>query len=386
MATERLYYADPYLRAFTARVTGCAEDKNGWLVTTGRTAFYPEGGGQPADRGFLGGAAVLDVHERGGEVIHLCDRALAVGEEVRGELDWLRRFDHMQQHSGEHIVSGMLCARFACHNVGFHMGAESVIIDYDADIPWDALCAVEADANRYLTEDHAVEIGFYSGAALDAIDYRSKKPIPGEVRIVRFPGADCCACCGTHVAHSGEIGIVKFLSAQRFRGGTRIALLCGARALRHLTAVWDENQRTAQLLSAKPEQTHAAVAALSARLEEEKRRRAYWETLAFDAVAEKCAAQGCALLFQPAMEPDSVRRLADAAARRCGSLAAVFAGEDGHWTYALIRADGADVSALTKRLNAALTGRGGGRGGVAQGSCAAARREIESFFEQEGVV
>ena len=383
MATERLYYADPYLRAFSSRVTGCTEGKGGWEITLERTAFYPEGGGQPADRGTLGGAAVLDVHERGGEVVHLCDRPLAVGTEVRGELDWLCRFDHMQQHSGEHIVSGMLCARFGCHNVGFHMGAETVIIDYDAEISWEELCAVEADANRYLTADRAVEIGFYSGAALDAIDYRSKKPIPGEVRIVRFPDADCCACCGTHVARSGEIGVVKFLSAQRFRSGTRIALLCGGRALRHLTAVWNENQRTAQLLSAKPEQTHAAVAAMSARLEEEKRRRAHWEALAFDAIAEKCAGQGDTLLIQPAMEPDSVRRLADAAARQCGGLAAVFAGADGRWAYALIRADGADIAPFVKQLNAALRGRGGGRGGTAQGSCEASRQEIEAFFRAQ---
>ena len=382
MPTERLYYNDPYLRAFSARVTGCAAGKGGWEVTIDRSAFYPESGGQPADRGTLGGAAVLDVRDRGGEVVHLCDRPLAVGAVVDGVLDWARRFDHMQQHSGEHIVSGMLCARFCCNNVGFHLGAETVIIDYDAAIPWEALCAVETEANRYLTEDHAVEIGLYSGAALDAIDYRSKKPIPGDVRIVRFPGADCCACCGTHVARSGEVGAVKFLAAQRFRGGTRITLLCGGRAMRHLTAVWDENQRTAQLLSAKPEQTHAAVAALSARLEEEKLRRAHWESLAFDAIAGRCTGQGDALLFQPAMEPDSVRRLADAVARQCGALAAVFAGEDGCWAYALIRADGADLSGLTKRLNAALSGRGGGRGGAAQGSCAASRREIEAFFSK----
>ena len=217
METEKLFYADPFLTEFDAKVLACEAVKDGFAVVLDRTAFYPEGGGQPYDTGVLGGAEVLDVHERAGVITHKCASPLPVGETVHGRLDWARRFDHMQQHSGEHICSGLICARYGCDNVGFHMGAESVTIDFNADIPWGELLELEAAANRYIYEDHAIEIQLHRGAELDAIDYRSKKPLEGDVRIVTFPGADCCACCGTHAVRSGQVGIVKFLSVQKFR-------------------------------------------------------------------------------------------------------------------------------------------------------------------------
>ena len=253
MPTEKLYYLDPYLKTFTARVLSCDPGKNGFLVTLDRTAFYPEGGGQPCDLGTLGQAKVLDVQEKDGTVFHTVDRPVEIGAALPGAIDWDRRFDHMQQHSGEHIVSGMLCARFACDNVGFHMGEDLVTIDYNADIPWDALLEVEAAANRYLWEDHPVDIRLHRGEELSAIDYRSKKAIPGDVRIVTFPGADCCACCGTHVRTSAEVGLVKFLSVQKFRQGVRIELLCGGRAQRYLSRCWEQARAIGQALSVRPE-------------------------------------------------------------------------------------------------------------------------------------
>ena len=380
MDTEKLYDQDAFLREFDAVVTECYEGKDGsCLVTLDRTAFYPEGGGQPADHGVLGGAAVLDVQEREGRVLHTCDRPLPVGRTVRGVIDWDRRFDHMQQHSGEHIVSGMLCARFACDNVGFHMGEDLVTIDYNADIPWDALLAVEAAANRYLWEDHPVDIRLHRGEELTAIDYRSKKAIPGDVRIVTFPGADCCACCGTHVKTSAEVGLVKFLSVQKFRQGVRIELLCGGRAQRYLSRCWEQARATGQALSVKPEASYPAVEKLLSELSARKADAAQWQTLAFQGIARSVAGKGDVLLLQPPMEGTALRRLADAAAEQCGGLAAVFAGEDGRWSYALCR-HGGDVSAETKAMNAALSGRGGGRGPLSQGSVQAAKAQIETYF------
>ena len=248
METEKLYYADPFLTEFDARVLACEAEKGGYAVVLDRTAFYPEGGGQPYDTGVLGGVEVSEVHEKAGVVTHKCAAPLPVGETVHGKLDWARRFDHMQQHSGEHICSGLICARYGCDNVGFHMGAESVTIDFNADIPWEELLEIEAAANRYIYEDHAIDIQLHRGAELDAIDYRSKKPLEGDVRIVTFPGADCCACCGTHVMRSGQVGIVKFLSVQKFREGVRIELLCGGRAYRYLSACWAQDVAAAQAL------------------------------------------------------------------------------------------------------------------------------------------
>ena len=379
MPTEKLYYSDPYLKTFTARVLTCDPGKNGYLVTLDRSAFYPEGGGQPCDLGTLGQAKVLDVREKDGTVFHTVDTPVEIGSALPGAIDWDRRFDHMQQHSGEHIVSGMLCARFACDNVGFHMGEDLVTIDYNADIPWDALLAVEAAANRYLWEDHPVDIRLHRGEELAAIDYRSKKAIPGDVRIVTFPGADCCACCGTHVKTSAEVGLVKFLSVQKFRQGVRIELLCGGRAQRYLSRCWEQARATGQALSVKPEASYPAVEKLLSELSARKADAAQWQALAFQGIARSVAGKGDVLLLQPPMEGTALRRLADAAAEQCGGLAAVFAGEDGRWSYALCRRGG-DVSAETKAMNAALSGRGGGRGPLSQGSVQAAKAQIETYF------
>ena len=259
METEKLYYADPFLTDFTATVLDCQPGKNGYLVTLDRTAFYPEGGGQPADHGVLDRAAVTDVHEKNGVILHNVDRAVEIGKTVTGAIDWGRRFDHMQQHSGEHICSGLICERFHCDNVGFHMGADIVTIDFNADISWEELLEIEAKANQYLYENHPIDIQFHRGAELEAIDYRSKKALEGDVRIVAFPGADCCACCGTHVLRSGQVGLVKFLSVQKFREGVRIELLCGKRALEYLSKTWEQAKAIGQRLSVKPVDSEAAV-------------------------------------------------------------------------------------------------------------------------------
>ena len=382
METEKLYYADPFLKTFTATVLDCQPGKNGFVVTLDRTAFYPEGGGQPADQGTLDGAAVTDVHEKNGVVLHNVDSAVEIGKTVTGVIDWARRFDHMQQHSGEHICSGLICGRCHCDNVGFHMGTDMVTIDFNADIPWEELLEIEAQANQSIYEDHPIDIQFHRGAELDAIDYRSKKPLEGDVRIVAFPGADCCACCGTHVLRSGQVGLVKFLSVQKFREGVRIELLCGKRALNYLARTWEQAKTIGQRLSVKPVDAAAAVERLENELSAAKLRCAQLEESVFAAIAQEQAGKGDVLLFQSPMKPDSVRKLADAAAKTCGGLAAVFAGEGIHYAYALGRADGQDISAQVKAMNAALHGRGGGRNGFVQGSVEAAQSDIEAFFKE----
>ena len=196
METEKLYYQDPYLTAFTARVLSCEKSKSGWAVVLDRTAFYPEGGGQPADHGTLGAVQVTDVHETNGVIFHTCDGPVEIGAEVEGAVDWPRRFDHMQQHSGEHILSGLLCSLYRCDNVGFHLGADTVTIDYNAELTWEQVMAAEKAANEVIWQNTPVEITFPAPDALARLNYRSKKALTGQVRIVAFPGADCCACCG----------------------------------------------------------------------------------------------------------------------------------------------------------------------------------------------
>lgn len=381
METEKLYYADPFLTDFTATVLDCQPDKNGYLVTLDRTAFYPEGGGQPADHGVLDGAVVTDVHEKNSVILHNVDRAVEIGKTVTGTIDWGRRFDHMQQHSGEHICSGLICERFHCDNVGFHMGADIVTIDFNADISWEELLEIEAKANQYLYENHPIDIQFHRGAELEAIDYRSKKALEGDVRIVAFPGADCCACCGTHVVRSGQVGLVKFLSVQKFRDGVRIELLSGKRAHRYLSECWAQDVRIAQALSVKPNASFAGVERVLAELSALKQRCAKLEESVFAQTAAQYEGKGDVLLFEDEMSGDSLRKLCDAVTNHCGGRCAVFAGADGAYKYAIGHVGG-DLRELTKKMNVELNGRGGGKPNFVQGSVAAARGAIEAFFAE----
>ena len=378
MQTRKLYYEDPFQKGFASTVVSCEETKGGYAVVLEETAFYPEGGGQPCDVGTLGSANVLDVREKDGVIVHLCDRPLAAGASVSGKIDWARRFDHMQQHSGEHICSGLICARFHCDNVGFHMGADTVTIDFNADISWEALLEIEQTANLYIYEDHPIDIQFHRGAELDKIDYRSKKPLEGDVRIVAFPGADCCACCGTHVARSGQVGLVKFLSVQKFRDGVRIEMLAGRRAHRYLSACWEQDVHVAQALSVKPTALAPAVSRLQSELTALKEKAARLEEQSFVHTAAQYEGAGDVLLITGPLEGDGVRRLCDAVAKSAGGRCAVFSGTDGSYRYAVISPE--DVSPLVKAMNQSLSGRGGGRNGFAQGSAACTAEAIRAFF------
>lgn len=380
--TEKLYYNDPFLKEFTAAVLSCEEAEGGWAVTLDRTAFYPEGGGQPADHGTLGGASVTDTREKDGIIVHTCDKALPVGERVAGRIDWARRFDHMQQHSGEHIVSGMICGRYNCDNVGFHMGHDLVTIDFNAEIAPGELPEIEAAANAYLWGDTSVDIRFLSGEALEQAHFRSKKFIPGVVRLVAFPGADCCACCGTHVASAGQVGLIKLLSCQRFREGVRIEMVCGNRAVRYFSGLLEQNTGISHALSAKPFETFAAVERLQQELYNLRGRVCALEEGDFLHKAEALAGAGDVLLVEGDMSPDSVRKLCGAVQEACGGRCAVFAGRDGAYKYAIGRKEG-DLRPLVKKLNAALNGRGGGKPTFAQGSVNADEAAIRAFFQDQ---
>ena len=378
---EKLFYEDPFLVEFTAQVLSCTPDKEGFAVTLDRTAFYPEGGGQNADQGTLGGAFVTDVREKEGEVIHYCDKALSVGDTVAGAIDFARRFDLMQQHSGEHIVSGILCGRHSCDNVGFHIGHDLVTIDFNTQLTMEELREIETLANRYIWEDHPVEVAYPTPEVLAALPYRSKKALTGAVRIVTFPGADCGACCGTHVRSSGQVGMIKLLSCQKFREGVRIEMAAGGRALRYCTEVLDQNTHVSQLLSAKPLETASAVERLQKELYSLRGRVAALEEGDFARKAEHFAGKGDVLLIEGDMASESVRRLCAAVMDTCGGRCAVFAGSDSQgYKYAMGQIGG-DLRALVKDLNTALNGRGGGKPHFAQGSLQASAEAIRAFFQ-----
>ena len=242
MNTIRIYEKDSHARRLQARVLSCEEGENGWLVELDRTIFYPTGGGQPCDTGTLGGADVTETLLRGETVLHRCTAALPVGADVTGEIDWARRLDLMQQHSGEHLVSGLIHARFGYENVGFHLGADLVTIDFNGEVDEQALQELERAANEAVWADFAPHIWYPEPDELARLPYRSKKALTGAVRLVQFGDIDLCACCGTHVAHTGEIGLIKLFSTTHFRGGSRIEMACGGRALAVLNALCAQNR------------------------------------------------------------------------------------------------------------------------------------------------
>ena len=377
---EKLYEENPYLTQFSAVVESCVQGKKGYDVILDQTAFYPEGGGQPYDTGTLGGVRVLEVHDRGGRVVHTCDRPLEAGTQVSGTIDWDRRFDLMQHHSGEHIVSGIAHSKWGCDNVGFHMGADVITIDLNVLLDEAQLRELEAEANRYIWEDHPISITFPTPEELAVLEYRSKKELSGRVRIVSFPGADTCACCGTHVNSSGQVGFVKLLSVQKFREGVRIELVCGGRALRYVNNIMDQNHQVSNLLSAKVFETGAAVQRLLEENNALKSRILTMEDHRFAALAEEYAGTGDVVLFEEDLSPDGLRRLCDQVLHTCGGRCACFSGQDGQgYKYAVGQAGG-DLRTFVKEMNQALNGRGGGKPEFVQGSVQARREEIEAFF------
>lgn len=378
---EKLYEANPFLTQFSATVESCIQSKKGWDVILDQTAFYPEGGGQPYDVGTLGGVQVLEVHEREDRVVHTCDAPLEVGATVEGKIDWDRRFDLMQHHSGEHIVSGIAHSKWGCDNVGFHMGADVITIDLNTLIDEAQLQELENDVNRYIWEDHPIQIDFPSPEELEVLPYRSKKALTGRVRIVSFPGADMCACCGTHVATSGQVGLVKLLSVQKFRDGVRIELVCGKRALNYLSHILEQNRLVSNLLSAKPLDTSSAVQRLMEENSQLKSRILTMEDTQFAALAGQYTNAGNVVLFQDGLTPDGLRRLCDRVLQSCGGRCACFSGDDqSGYKYAIGEKDG-DLRSFIKGLNQTLNGRGGGKPFFAQGSVGTSRAEVEAFLQ-----
>ena len=382
MATEKLFYENPYLTEFTATVLSCTEEKGVFLTVLDRTAFYPEGGGQPGDRGSMDGVAVKDTHEKNGEVVHYCAAALPVGGTVTGSIDRARRFDLMQQHSGEHIVSGIICGLFGCDNVGFHLGADTVVIDFNYPIPAERLPEIERRANEVIWENRPFVISYPSPEELKTIPYRSKKELTGQVRIVECPGADCCACCGTHVRSAGELGLIKLLDMKPFREGVRIEMVSGRRAYDYAAAVTEQNAQISVLLSAKVGETAKAVRRVQAELADAKYRLVGFENQLFAERAAGLRGAGDVLLFEDGLSPDAVRRCCDAVGAVCGGRCAVFSGADGEgYKYAVSLPEG-DLRSFVKALNTALNGRGGGKPGFVQGSVTGTRAEIEAFFAE----
>ena len=380
METRKLYYEDCHRAEFDATVRSCVEADGKYWVALDQTAFYPEGGGQAADTGSLGDAKVLHTKEEGETVLHLCDKALEVGSTVTGRIDYGPRFDRMQQHTGEHILSGLVFEKYGFHNTGFHMGADSVTVDFDGIIPTEDLQDLERRVNEALWQDIPLKIWTPSPEELPSVFYRTKRALPWPVRIVQIPGYDSCACCGVHVARTGEVGLAKLLSCVRFRTGVRIEMLCGRQALEFLSRSHEQNTLVSRAFSANLMETGDAAQRMNETVDGLKARIGELQRQIFASIAEKSAGQGNVRILREDLDAAGVRNLADLVADSSGGTAAVFSGSDtAGYSYCLMsRME--DLRPLGKAMNEALNGRGGGKAGFQQGSVKALRKEIEAFF------
>ena len=383
--TEKLFYKDAYQKTFEATVIECREGKKGYEIILDQTAFYPEGGGQPGDIGYLQTGdqkvEVTDTHEKDGEILHFCGQPLEKGSKVTGSIDWERRFDLMQNHSGEHIVSGLVHHKFGYNNVGFHMGKDTVTIDFDGEFSVEDMCRFEQEANARIWANEQVDITSYTEEEAETVEYRSKKELHGVVRVVTFPNADVCACCGTHVRYTGEIGLIKLISLQKWKGGVRMEMLSGRKAMEYVADVCRQNQQISVALSAKPLETAEAVEHLKKLQMDQQFHAGALEQKLFQYMAKQYEGSGSVLLFEDGLAADSVRKLTAEIMETCEGRCIVCSGDDENgYKYAMGEKDG-DLRTLVKEFNSTLNGRGGGKPFFVQGSVAATRKEIEEFFK-----
>lgn len=389
VVTRKLYYEDAYRKEFEAKVVSV--EGNG--VVLDATAFFPEEGGQSADKGILAGREVLDVQIKDGYIHHfLGDIAAPNGEaaeivpggSVFGMLDWEHRFSNMQQHSGEHLFSGLVHSRFGYDNVGFHLSDNEVTMDFSGPVPPEGLRKIEDAVNEAITRNIKTEIVFLSGEDAEKAEYRSKIDLTENVRVVVFPGYDACACCAPHVRMSGEIGCLKVVGAVSYKGGTRVSILCGKRAMSLFGHDRDMLVRTANFLTTNTDEVLESVSRLKAENGELKAKLKQAGILIMNMkVSAFPEGEGNALLFEGSEADQTViREAVNALMERRNGYCAVFAGDDKKGYRFIIGKRGGDARLASGLLKEKFGARGGGKPVMVQGSVLAKEQDIRAAFNE----
>lgn len=383
METIKLFYNDSYMREFDAEVLSCEQDKKGWRVVLDRTTFFPEGGGQYGDVGTLGGARVIDTREKDGIVYHYTEEPLTAGSKIQGMLDWEVRFERMQQHSAEHIISGLIHQRFGYDNVGFHLGEDYCTMDFNGPVTKEELKEIELAANRAVFANLDIRTLTPDKETLKTMEYRSKIEIEGQVRIIEIPGIDTCACCAPHLSKTGEIGLIKLVDMVNYKGGERINMLSGIRAYRDYERKQEQAKKISAMLCEKENEIadgverlketehslHGQIAGLQQRLLQYQAKEA-------DVSGE------LSLVFDKALSGSAPRELMNLILQRGAKVCAVFAGDDEKGYRYVIGSRETDVRLWSKMLNEAFGGRGGGKAEMVQGSLQGTQEEIHRLLHE----
>ena len=408
MKTIPLFDQDGFIKEFTATVLDCQQVEDSWQILLDQTGFFPEGGGQTADTGvlYMEGSAlvdrisdrvsdetkdeacckkvvhVLDAQKEGDSIWHKTDAPIPVGAQVTGVLDWKVRFSKMQHHSGEHIVSGLVNRHFGYNNVGFHLGNHVVTLDFDGVLTREQLRQIEYEANEAVAADLPIVVTYPTKEELPHLRYRSKIEIEGQVRLVEIPGYDVCACCAPHLHTTGQIGLIKLVNMENFRGGVRVYMLCGFAALADYNQKEDSVRAISQALSAREDRVAEAVDKLK---QENYRQRGENMTLA-NALLE-CKVEAIpenserAVFIEAGLDGNQPRELANKLMDKGVTQVYVFAGDDEAGYRYVLASRSCDMRPIAREINAALQGRGGGKPEMVQGSVACERAKIESFLQ-----
>ena len=379
--TEKLYDNNAYLREFEATVFSCSPFENGYKIILDKTAFFPEEGGQYSDRGYLNASTVFDVQIEGEDIVHYCSDSLT--GKVRGKIDFDRRFRNMQNHTGEHIISGLIHTLFGGENVGFHLGEDEVTCDYDIELSAQQIEKIELEANKAIYKNLSVTAYYPTEEQLSEINYRSKKEIDKDLRIVTIQDIDCCACCAPHVKTTGEIGIIKIISSMRLRGGIRLFISCGLDAFLDYSLKHNEIKSISSLLAAKPHQCAEGVEKIKDSQKEAVREINYLKGKINEIKIESVdKTDNNLLIFTEKTDNDSLRNIVNKAKVKAGNICAGFAGNDTDGYSYIIYSDTEDLTLKAKEINNVLCGRGGGKNPMIQGSVKATQKEIENYFSE----
>ena len=381
MHTIKLYENDSYIKNFTATVIACEEKNGAFLIVLDKTAFFPEGGGQDADKGVINGIEVLDVQIKDDIIYHKLEKSLEIGSTVDCNIDWDTRFSRMQNHTGEHIVSGVIHRTFGYNNVGFHMNDTLVTFDVDGPLNDEQIREVELKANQAIYGNKSIKAIYPTAEELPDYDYRSKLDITEGVRLIEIEDTDLCACCAPHVARTGEVGIIKIVSYIPYKKGTRIEMLCGALALNDYINVHNANKQIMNMLSAKRFETPVAV------------ERIQTELSSVRAENKKLSGKLAMLKMEKHIKDNKVCVFIDGASydelRNCSNVLIeeyeycyLFSNTDGNNYIYVVSSKENSVRDLVQNLNKTFNGKGGGRDTYAQGKIVATKEEILSFIEK----
>ena len=377
---DTLYYKDNYLKEFKTIVKECIKENNKILVVLENTAFYPEGGGQPADTGFIDDIKVLDVQEKENKIFHTVEKEIPIGKNVNCKIDFEKRFSNMQHHSAEHIVSGLICKNYNCNNVGFHMGKDFVTMDFNIILNKKQIEEIEQKANEAVYKNVDITQKIVSEKEAENIEYRSKKKISGDIRLVEIPGYDICACCGVHVNKTGEIGIIKILSVEKYKSGVRVYMVCGKKALENYNNEYGQMTKLSVLLSSKHEEIYDSVLELKEEIKNLKIKNSKLQNDMFKNEIKKIESNEINIIFKENLNSNDIKNLCQLLKEKSTKIAAVFSKDDETYKY-VVMSENFNATVISKKLNETLNGRGGGKPNMVQGQVFGTEEQIKEILE-----